>query len=42
MEFRAYHGVSAAQHQAYVTQLSAEGYGMISLSVYGRRLSQTP
>jgi CubicO group peptidase (beta-lactamase class C family) len=35
MEFQAYHGVSAAQHQAYVTKLSAEGYGMISLSVYG-------
>ncbi len=35
MEFQAYHGVSAAQHQANVTKLSAEGYGMISLSVYG-------
>ena len=33
--FQAYHGVSAAQHQAFVNQLSAEGYGMISLSVYG-------
>jgi CubicO group peptidase (beta-lactamase class C family) len=33
--FQAYHGVSAAQHQAYFNQLSAEGYGMISLSVYG-------
>ncbi|MBV8989147.1 MAG: serine hydrolase [Solirubrobacterales bacterium] len=35
MSFQAYHGVTAAQHQAYVTQLSGEGYGMISLSVYG-------
>jgi CubicO group peptidase (beta-lactamase class C family) len=35
MGFQAYHGVSAAQHQANVTRLSAEGYGMISLSVYG-------
>ena len=35
MEFQAYHGVSAAQHQARVTELSAQGYGMISLSVYG-------
>jgi CubicO group peptidase (beta-lactamase class C family) len=35
MEFQAYHGVSAAVHQANVTKLSAEGYGMISLSVYG-------
>src|SRR3984957_6972541 len=33
--FQAYHGVSAAQHQAFFNQLSAEGYGMISLSVYG-------
>ena len=33
--FQAYHGASAAQHQAHVTQLSAQGYGMISLSVYG-------
>lgn len=33
--FEAYHGVSAAQHQAYFNQLSAAGYGMISLSVYG-------
>src|SRR5580693_9456842 len=33
--FQAYHGVSAAQHQAYFTKLSGEGYGMISLSVYG-------
>jgi len=33
--FQAYHGVSAAQHQAFVTKLSGTGYGMISLSVYG-------
>ena len=33
--FQAYHGVSAAQHQAFFNKLSAEGYGMISLSVYG-------
>ena len=33
--FQAYHGVSAAQHQVFFNQLSAEGYGMISLSVYG-------
>ena len=32
---QAYHGVSAAQHQANFTRLSAQGYGMISLSVYG-------
>jgi CubicO group peptidase (beta-lactamase class C family) len=35
MEFQAYNGVNAAQHQANVTRLSAQGYGMISLSVYG-------
>jgi CubicO group peptidase (beta-lactamase class C family) len=35
VEFQAYHGASAAQHQAYFNKLSAEGYGMISLSVYG-------
>src|SRR5258708_29657872 len=33
--FQAYHGVSAAQHQANFNQFSAEGYRMISLSVYG-------
>jgi CubicO group peptidase (beta-lactamase class C family) len=33
--FQAYHGVSAAQHQANFNTLSAQGYGMISLSVYG-------
>jgi CubicO group peptidase (beta-lactamase class C family) len=33
--FQAYHGVSAAQHQANFNTLSAAGYGMISLSVYG-------
>jgi CubicO group peptidase (beta-lactamase class C family) len=35
MAFQAYHGVSAAQHQAFFNKLSGEGYGMISLSVYG-------
>ena len=35
VEFQAYHGVSTAEHQARVTELSAQGYGMISLSVYG-------
>ncbi len=35
MAFQAYHGVSAAQHQAFFNKLSSEGYGMISLSVYG-------
>ena len=33
--FQAYHGVTAAEHQAQFNQLSAEGYRMISLSVYG-------
>src|SRR5579862_8619504 len=33
--FNAYHGVSAAQHQTNFNQLVAEGYRMISLSVYG-------
>ena len=33
--FQAYHGVSAAQHQANVDRLSGQGYRMISLSVYG-------
>ena len=35
MNIQAYHGVSAAAHQAHVTNLSKAGYGMISLSVYG-------
>ncbi len=35
METQAYIGVTAAQHQANVTRLTADGYGMISLSVYG-------
>jgi CubicO group peptidase (beta-lactamase class C family) len=35
MNFEAYNGVSGAEHQAKVTALSAQGYGMISLSVYG-------
>ena len=35
MEFRAYHGVSAAVHQTSFEKLSGLGYRMISLSVYG-------
>jgi hypothetical protein len=35
MNFEAYHGVDAAQHQANFNTLSARGYRMISLSVYG-------
>ncbi len=33
--FQAYHGVTAAEHQMRFNQLSADGYRMISLSVYG-------
>src|SRR6516164_7346799 len=33
--FQAYHGVTGAQHQANFNNLSAQGYRMISLSVYG-------
>jgi CubicO group peptidase (beta-lactamase class C family) len=33
--FQAYHGVTGAQHQANFNTLSAQGYRMISLSVYG-------
>src|SRR5262245_25193323 len=33
--FQAYHGVTAAQHQANFNAFSAQGYRMISLSVYG-------
>ena len=33
--FQAYHGVTAGQHQSNFDHLSAEGYRMISLSVYG-------
>lgn len=33
--FEAYHGVPAAQHQGNFNHLSAQGYRMISLSVYG-------
>src|SRR6266849_7229947 len=33
--FRAYHGVTGAQHQASFNSLSAQGFRMISLSVYG-------
>jgi CubicO group peptidase (beta-lactamase class C family) len=35
MNFQAYHGVSGAQHQANFNTYSAQGYRMISLSVYG-------
>ena len=35
MNFEAYHGVDSAQHQANFNSLSAQGYRMISLSVYG-------
>jgi CubicO group peptidase (beta-lactamase class C family) len=35
MPFQAYHGVTAAQHQANFNKWSAQGYRMISLSVYG-------
>jgi CubicO group peptidase (beta-lactamase class C family) len=35
MTFQAYHGVSGAQHQANFNKLSAEGFRMISISVYG-------
>jgi CubicO group peptidase (beta-lactamase class C family) len=35
MNFQAYHGVDAAQHQANFDKFSSEGYRMISLSVYG-------
>jgi CubicO group peptidase (beta-lactamase class C family) len=33
--FQAYHGVTGAQHQTNFNNLSAQGYRMISLSVYG-------
>jgi CubicO group peptidase (beta-lactamase class C family) len=33
--FQAYHGVTSGQHQANFNSLSAQGYRMISLSVYG-------
>lgn len=33
--FEAYHGASGAQHQTHFNTLSAQGYRMISLSVYG-------
>jgi CubicO group peptidase (beta-lactamase class C family) len=35
MAFQAYHGVTAAQHQTNFNTFSAQGYRMISLSVYG-------
>jgi CubicO group peptidase (beta-lactamase class C family) len=35
MTFQAYHGVTAAQHQTNFDKWSAQGYRMISLSVYG-------
>src|SRR5438874_1456305 len=33
--FQAYHGVTGAKHQANFNSLSAQGFRMISLSVYG-------
>jgi hypothetical protein len=33
--FQAYHGVTGAQHQTNFNRLSAQGFRMISLSVYG-------
>src|SRR5215475_6169145 len=33
--FQAYHGVTGAQHQAKFNALSAQGFRIISLSVYG-------
>src|SRR6266481_98959 len=33
--FQAYHGVTGAQHQTNFNSLSAQGFRMISLSVYG-------
>src|SRR5712691_11742341 len=33
--FQAYHGVTGAQHQTNFNNLAAQGYRMISLSVYG-------
>src|SRR5215469_4104531 len=35
MNFEAYHVVTGAQHQVNFNKLSAEGYRMVSLSVYG-------
>ena len=35
MSFQAYHGVTGAQHQSNFNNLTAQGYRMISLSVYG-------
>lgn len=35
MLFQAYHGVTAAEHQANFDKWSAQGYRMISLSAYG-------
>jgi CubicO group peptidase (beta-lactamase class C family) len=35
MPFQAYHGVTATEHQARFSKWSAQGYRMISLSVYG-------
>src|SRR5882724_9618582 len=33
--FEAYHGLTGAQHQTHFNSLSAQGFRMISLSVYG-------
>ena len=35
--FQAYHGVSQPEHQAHIDKWSAQGYRMISLSIYGDR-----
>ena len=35
MLFQAYHGATASQHQTNFDKWSAQGYRMISLSVYG-------
>jgi Bacterial tandem repeat domain 1 len=35
MASQAYHGVTGAQHHAHLNNLVAQGYRIISLSVYG-------
>ena len=35
--FHAYHGVSQPEHQAHIDKWSAQGFRMISLSIYGNR-----
>ena len=39
MSFEAYHGVTGAEHQTRFNSLSARGFRMISLSVYGDAVS---